>query len=70
MDFPRLRYPPLPHHIAQLAIAQPHHPAIIDGDLTLNYAELDNCIRRGAAKLRQLGVRKEGQGSGFCSRGR
>ena len=58
MDFPRPAYPPLPHHIAQHAALTPRHPAIIDGDFALDYATLDDRIRRGAAKLRHIGVRK------------
>ena len=58
MDFPCPTYPPLPRHIAQHASLNPDRPALIDGDLVLNYAALDDRIRRGAEKLRRKGVRK------------
>jgi long-chain acyl-CoA synthetase len=58
MDFPRISYKPLPHHVAAHALARPGHPAIVDGDVMLDYAGLDDRIRRGAAKLRKMGVRK------------
>src|SRR5262249_12796004 len=58
MEFPCPTYPPLPHHIAEHASLNRDHPAIVDGDLTLTYAALDDRIRRGAEKLRRTGVRR------------
>ncbi len=56
MLFPPVTYRPLPQQIAEHARARPKHPAIIDGDQIVDYATLDDRIRRGAARLRAAGV--------------
>lgn len=58
MTFPPVSYPPLPHHIAAHAEERPDHPAIVEGDRTISYAELYDLMRRGAATLRGKGIGK------------
>lgn len=59
MLFPTVTYPPLPYHIGIHAKERPHHPALIEGDREISYADLDDQIRRGANRLQLAGI---GQG--------
>lgn len=51
MQFPAMKYRPLPLDVAEHAKQRPDHVAVIDGDETIDYATLDNRVRRGAATL-------------------